>query len=279
MGEAMGRFEQFLVTLPSAVIVALCVVLVVHRMIDGDMPAAPGLGAILALIAILWLCVWPPHPLVPAIALVSVVALMVTFPFAERQLADVELREYDVERLERAVRALEQKSDNPSALFEAARWLYVQGFHADAIAMGDAALRMLSDKRDEVRNVSIREQFRAEDQMVSRWKRSPIAPVHPSAYGCPACRTVNPPGTLFCNGCRRPYLLDRVKKVDLRARFWGRLVLTWALIGGVIVGASSVGLVVTGVLRIVAVGVGVVVLGLLLTVLFRPPRHTRGDAK
>lgn len=274
MGEGMARFEQFLVTIPSAVVVAICFLLIFYKMVDGDVPVLPGLGALTVLIGLLWLCVWPPHPALPAVILVSIVALMVTFPFAERQLSDIEQREYDVERLERAVRSLEQKADNPSALFEAARWLYVQGFHHDAIAIGDAALRMLSTKRDEVRNTSMRDQFRAEDRMVAQWRTLPAAPVHESVYKCPACQTQNPPGTLFCNGCRRPYLLDRVKRVDLRSRFWGKLILTWALVGATVVGAASVGLSLEGTPRFMAIGVGVAVLGLLLGFLFRPPRPT-----
>jgi len=275
MAEGMARFEQFLVTIPSAVIVAICFLLVVYRMIDGELPAIPGFGTLIVLIGLLWLCVWPPHPVLPAIILLSVVALMVLFPFAERQMALVELREYDVERFERAIRALEQKADNPSALFEAARWLAAQGFHADAIAIGDVALTMLSTKRDEIRNTSMREQFRAEERMVNEWRRLPIQPVPGNAHECRACRTSNIPGTLFCSGCRRPYLLDRLKGVDLRARFWGRLVLTWALIGGTVAGAAAIGLVTSGIMRLVAVGGGLAILGLLLGFLFRMPRPGR----
>lgn len=271
----MARFEQFLVTIPSSVIIALCFLLVVYRMIDGEMPVLPGLATLLVLIGLLWLCVWPPHPVLPAIILLSVVALMVLFPFAEKQMAAVELREYDIERFERAIRALEQKSDNPSALFEAARWLHVQGFHADAVAIGDVALTMLSTKRDELRNVSLREQFRAEERMVNEWRRLPIHSAPSGAHECRACRTVNVPGTLFCAGCRRPYLLDRMKGIDLRTRFWGRLVLTWALIGGTVAGAAAIGLVTSGLVRFAAVGGGLAVLGLLLGFLFRMPRPGR----
>lgn len=277
MQEGMARFEQFLVTIPAGVIMAICFLLIVYKMIDGEIPGLPGMVALTSVLVMLWFCVWPPHPALPAVILVSVIALMVTFPFAERVLQDVEQREYDVSRLERAFGALQQKYDNPSAMFEAAKWLHVQGFHADAIAIGEATLAMLSTKRDDVKNVSMRDHFRAEEQLVMRWKRSPIGPVHASAYVCPACKTSNVPGTLFCAGCRRPYLLDRVKSVDLRARFWGRLILTWGLIGATVAGGAAIGLTFTGPLRWVVLGVALLVIGLLLTILFRPPRPTRGD--
>lgn len=275
MAEGMARFEQFLVTIPSAVIIAICFLLVFYKMVDGEIPGIPGLATLIVLIGSLWLCVWPPHPWLPAIILVSVVALMVSFPFAERQLMEVEQREYDIERLERAIRSLEQKSDNPSALFEAAKWLYVQGFAVDAIAIGDAALRMLSTRYDEVRNTTMRDQFRAEERMVNQWRTMPAARIHPSEYKCQACQTQNPPGTLFCNGCRRPYLLDRMKRFDPRAKFWGKLILTWALIGATVVGAAAAGLALDGPARTAVILTGVVLLGLLLGVLFRPRRPAK----
>ncbi len=276
MNEGMARFEQFMVTIPAAIVVAVCALLVVYRMIDGNLHVGAGLGALGLLIGILYLCVWPPHPAVPGVALVAIISLMVTFPFAEKQLEIIELREYDMERLQRAFTALEQKPDNPSAMFDAARWLHQNGFQQDAIAIGRTALTVLSTHKDEVRNTSLRDQFRAEEAMINRWTREPVVE-HKSGtvHKCVACQTQNPPGSLFCSGCKRPYLLDKVRLIDPRSRFFGKLMVTWALVGGLTVGGAAIGLNLEGNMRYVALGGAVLVVGLLLAWLFKPASAAR----
>lgn len=275
MREGMFHFERLMVAIPCITIIAICVLLIAYRMVSADLDFLPGMGAITLLIVVMYFCVSPPHPLVPAVALVSILALMISYPFVEKQLEDRELRAYDVSRLERAFAALEQKQDNPSAAFEAARWLWQQGFKHDAIAIAEGTLAKLDTKRDEVKNTSLRDMFRTEEGHLRAWKREPLAPEPPKARTCPACNTVNAAGALRCTGCNRPYLLDKAKLADFRDRVGAKLVLSYAAVCGLIVGGASIGMAVEGPMRWVAVLVAVGLVGGLLAFLLKPPTATR----
>jgi uncharacterized membrane protein len=271
MAEGLRQFERFLVAMPCIVVISLCILVLVRKMVSGDLPAGPGVVVVGFLVAVMWFCVNPPHPVFPGVALVAVVSLMVSFPFVERQLELQEHRQYDLARLERAFAALQQKPDNPSAAFEAAKWLWQQGFRRDAMAIAEATLARLDTRRDEIKNTSMREMFRAEEHALRMWRSQPPVPEPPSANMCPACRTVNEPGNLFCSGCKRPYLLDKARLAGFKDKVFVKLVIAYAAICGVIVAGGAIGLVTTGVARWIAVGSVVAVVGLVLGWMLKPP--------
>jgi hypothetical protein len=275
MNEGLAQFERFIVAMPCIIVCAICGLLIVLKMIGGDLPGFAGFVALVVLIGTMYFCVNPPHPWVPGIGLVAIIALMATFPFMEKELEKREQREYDSEKLERAYMALAQKPDNPSAAFEVARWLRVQGFHRDAIAIAEASLAGLSTTRDEVRNMSLRDAFRAEDAQLSQWKREPLPPEAPGARTCPACRTSNPPGSLMCTGCGRSYLLDKVRLSRLGDKIVPKLIFAYAVMAGLIVGGATIGLSIEGVNRWIAVVVAVTLTGIVLAWLFRPPKPAK----
>jgi len=275
MNEGMKHFERLLVAMPCIVVIAICVLLIVYKMIGGEIPAAGGLGAIAVLIGVMWFCVSPPHPAVPGVALVVIVSLMVSFPFVEKQLEVRELRAYDLTRLERAFTALEQKEDNPSAAFEAARWLWQQGFRQDAMVIAEATLNKLDTRRDEVRNTSMREMFRNEEGMLRNWKREPMVMESAQSRVCPACKTVNEAGALKCAGCKRPYLLDKAKLASFKDKVMAKLLFSYAAICGLIVGGAAIGMALEGVARWVAVIGAVAVVGALLGWMLKPPTAAR----
>lgn len=268
MGNAMQRAEQLMITLPSAMLMAILMVLIIHRMIDGIFPPVPGFLAMSFCLVTLYLCVWPPHPYFPYIAWVCVLSLMATYPFAESQLEKIGLKEIDNERLEKVFTALEQHPDNYSAIFEVAANLYRQGFFLDAIVLTEKTLDVLSTRRDEIRNTSMRDVFRTEEILLRKWKNTPAPAPRPQDQVCDNCNTRNAPGSLFCSSCKRPYLLDKVKKIDPRSRFASKLILSYALIGLSIVFGAAVGLSVQGPMKYVVIIGALGAVGLLLNWLF-----------
>jgi hypothetical protein len=272
MGAAMEQFERFIVAMPCIIVCSICGLLIVLRMIGGELPATPGFGALGVLITLMYFCVNPPHPWFPVLGVIAVLALMISFPFAEAELEKREQREYDAERLERAYGAIQQKADNWSAHFEAARWLRIHGFHRDAILIAENALNQLGTQRDEVKNMSMRDAFRAEEDMVRRWKRETPVPEPPQARQCPACKKVNETGSLLCSGCGRPYHLDKAKLARFKDKVYVKLILTYAAVAALILGGGGIGMAIEGNMRYVAIGAAVVVAGLVLTWLFKPPK-------
>jgi hypothetical protein len=271
MNQAMQQFERFIVAMPCIVVISVTVLAIVLKMVSGDFPAMPGLGAIVVLIGVMFFCVNPPHPVVPGVALVVVIGMVVSFPFLEKQLELREQRSYDLGRLERAFAALAQKEDNPSAAFDAARWLWQQGFRQDAMAIAEATLAKLDTRRDEIRNTSMREMFRTEESMLRLWKREPMIVEPASARTCSACKKVNEAGALKCAGCQRWYLLDKARLASFKDKVMVRLIVSYAVICGMIVGGAAIGMAVDGVLRWVAVGVAVLIVGGFLAWLLKPP--------
>jgi hypothetical protein len=271
MNEAMQNFERFIVAIPCIIVVALSSLMIVLKMISGDIPFLPGMGSLGVLITIMWFCVNPPHPMVPAVALVVVIGSVISYPFVEKQLELREQRSYDLSRLERAFAAIAQKPDNHSAAFEAARWLWQQGFRQDAIAIAEATLNRLDTKRDEVRNTSMRDMFRAEEHMLRQWKRETPVQERAESRVCPACKTRNEPGAINCSGCQRQYLLDKARLANFKDKVFAKLVVSYAAICGLIVGGAAIGMAVEGPLRWVGVILSVLLVGGLLALILRPP--------
>lgn len=271
----MQQFERFIVAMPCIIVCAICGLLIVLRMIGGELQPAPGFGGLGVLIALMYFCVNPPHPWFPLLGVVAIVALMASFPFAEAELERREQREYDAERLERAYAAIQQKADNWSAHFEAAKWLRIQGFHRDALLIAENALNQLATQRDEVKNMSMRDAFRAEEDMVRRWKREAPVPEPALARQCPACKKVNEAGSLLCAQCGRPYHLDKAMLARFRDKVYAKLILTYAIVTALVLGGGGIGLALEGGLRYLAIGGAVVAAGLLLGWVFRPPSAMR----
>jgi hypothetical protein len=98
-------------------IIGLAVLFVVYKMIDGDIPPAFGILTIGLLLVTLYFCVWPPHELVPPIAIVSILVIMAIFPFVENYLNQVELRRLDADHLEKVLSAWQQRPENTPVAF------------------------------------------------------------------------------------------------------------------------------------------------------------------
>lgn len=275
MGEGLKHFERLMMAGPCLIVCAICGLLIVQRMIASDLAPLPGFAGLAFLIGTLWFAMNPPHPLFPIVAAIAIVALMASFPFAEAELEKREMREYDLERLERAYAALFQKPDNHSACFEVAKWLHHHGFRTDARLIAEATLASLGTKRDEVKNMSLRDAFRAEEAMLRKWAAEPPVPEPAQAHVCPGCRTNNAPGLILCSGCGRPFHLDKAKLARVGEHVYAKLLIAYLVIGGLIVGGGGIGLALDGAIRFVAIGGAVLAAGLVLGWLFRPRQAVR----
>jgi ABC-type multidrug transport system fused ATPase/permease subunit len=241
---------QLMVTLPSALIIGFAVLMIVYRMIDAIIPAAVGFTIIVLLLVVLYFCVWPPHPAVPFIALVSVVAGMVSFPFIESYLNKIAMEEMDVDYLEKALASWHARPDNIASQLMLAAALHKQGFRHHAIAMGNDAINRASSQVDNVKNTSIRDMFRKEEYYLRQWEQE-TTPA-PREVSCMGCGHLNPATTVFCLKCQQPHILHRARSTNPRTSVFGRLALTFALICLAIVGGCGVGLAFDGAIKWIA---------------------------
>lgn len=270
----MGGFEaipSFMLTLLMMPIVGFAVMWVIRNMIDGSLHVAAGIGAISVLLAASAASIGSKDQTIGAAFLLSLVALMAFFPYASDQIERLELRLIDVEGLDRAHQALAARPDNSAARFAVAKSLYRVGMHAHAIVLSEQTLQSLSLQIDEVKNTSVRDFFRAEDGMTKQWRR--ITP--PEAYrpiSCPLCKTLNEPGLIACSKCGKPYLLEIARNLDVKSRFFGRLVLGWALIALMITGVFAAVSYLKESTQAIAVGMQVAIVGAIMAWLFKPPK-------
>jgi len=237
--EALPSFAFAII---NGIILGVAFLLVMYKMIDGEMPAAAGLTTMGVILFMLTMSVKPVHPALPLIILVVAITLMAITPFALEQLEKAELRALETDRLIRVYDAFVERPDNTAALFEIAERLYAHGMRANAIAISSAALAGVSQKIDPVRNTSVRDHFRKEEYQLKRWIRENPDPALLTVPACPGCGHVNPPEQLVCEKCGRPYLIDTAYNLNVRPKVYGKLVFAFAAVAGLIVAASAVGL-------------------------------------
>lgn len=268
----MPGFSELGFALLASLVLGIAALLIVYKMIDGDMPVLAGLGGIGGILFMLFMTINPINPAVPMVVMIVSVVCLALFPFASEQLEKVEIRVLETDRLVRSYNAFAKRPDNTAAAFEIANRLYKHGMKANAIGLATATLNRLSQQLDPVTNRSFRDTFRNEEMTLRNWNREAAAnPQLIRPVACPNCKFINPPDALICAQCGRPYLLDVATNMNLRPRVFGRILLAFGALSALIVGASAVGLYFSGYVLILMILIQVIGAGAVLHFLFRPP--------
>lgn len=267
--EAIGGF---LIAIACGVVLGVAVLLIIYKMVDGDIPILAGLGALIMIMFSMVLAIRPPHPTVPGIVLVMALTLMALFPYAEEKLEEFELRSIDANQIAKSYATIQMRPDNFAAKIELAKQLHAHDFPTQALQLMESTLQVLSNQRDDVQNRSMRDVFHREDALLKRWKSTPIQQ-ETKSFVCPTCGNRNAPNEIFCSKCQRPYMLDIVRGQEVRPRVWGKLILAWAAIALFIPGAAAIGMNLSGALQVLAFGVALAAVGGLIAWLFKPPKH------
>ncbi len=267
--EALG---VFLVSIATGLVLGTAVLLLIYKMVDGDLPVLPGICSLIMILFAMALAIKPPHPAVTGVIFVLALTLMAVFPYAEQKLEEFELRAIDAERLARSFSAVQARPDNFAAKFELARQLYDLGFHAQAIHLTSSTLDGLDTEQDQVRNQSLRDVFHREQVLLRRWQGQPMGA---GALKCPSCGAFNRPTDLFCSGCGQPHMLNIVRGQEVKPRVWAKLVLAWAALALFIPGSVAIGMNLDGVVRFATFAASLAAVGILIGWLFRPPKHAK----
>lgn len=224
-----------LITMVSSLVIAIMSIMIIHKMIDATLHPVQGFTALAVALILLFSCVTGSH-LVAGIILVSVLGLAAVYPFASSQIEKIQHQEIDSDVLAKAYQSVGERPDNAAAKLALAQALYHHGFSAHAIILADSTIAGFSTIMDEVSNRSVRDIFRKEEIALARWKQEarPTPDIR-----CPRCGTVNPPIALVCVQCQSPYPLDLARMAGSNTRFTGRIVMTWALLAGLIAVAAQ----------------------------------------
>jgi hypothetical protein len=269
----MEGIAGLFITVASAIILGIAFLLILYKSIDGELPLIPSLVAMGVVVGMLTICVARINPIIPAVILVVTLTLMGLFPFAATQLEAAELRSIDTGQLEKAYAGLVARPDNVSIIFEIARRLHAHGMKGHAIAISTKTLDALSQNVDQVKNRSLRDQFRNEEYEMKRWRREVANdPSSARPIACPHCGHTNQLDLIVCAKCGEAYVLTLARGLDVRSRFIGKLLLTAAIIAAVIVGSATLGVYLGGLALFVALAVAIAGAGISIHLLFRPAR-------
>lgn len=271
MGNGPG-FGELLITLGTGLVMAIGVLFLVWRMIDGDLPFVFGVVAIVLMMVALALAIKPPHPAIPGVVLVVMLTLLAFFPYAEGVLENVELRAVNAGQMARAFEVVRLRPDNYVAKFELARHLHDHGFKSQAIALSSATMAQLGTTRDEVKNQSMQDLFYKEQILLKRWHAEPgSVPV----TTCPSCGQVNRAEDFVCAKCGANYPFEIIARNEVRPKVMGKLVLAWGCLAVAFPGIVAAALHFEGTMRIVAFVGGLVLVGVLFAWLFKPPSYAQ----
>lgn len=261
-----------IITLSSIGIFGFVAVTLVWWMLEGTITGGQGLAGLACCITAFAICIIAGSSLITGIVIIATISLVVTYPFASHKVAEIELSGFNIDLIDRAYQQLHERPDNIPAAFQLARSLYNFGFRGHAIAFSEQTFNNISTVVDPIKQTSLRSHFRNEEYELKNWKLATQDQKFFRPLACPTCKRPNPPGTIVCQACQAPYLLEIARQRDPRPRAMGKLVLAWGLICLIIPIAAFIGFSVPGFLApIGATLLAVSAIGLILWRLFKPP--------
>lgn len=196
--------------------VAVWVVSLVGWMIQGEVDALFGLAGIGVGVALGYFSFNPPTESLRVFMALSIVVTAIAYPFVRAALTKRALVAIDVEAMEDAYELLRLKPDNHSLKLKIARILYERGQVQPALAIGIEASKHLSENL-----------FAEEHRMVGRWRRQNPAVKGDRPILCSNCGHPNASGTVFCESCQAPYLLDLARGAWVGREFARKLIAAW----------------------------------------------------
>ncbi len=234
----MPNIERFVVSVFIGIAMSIYGVFLVHWILDELIDLKFGLISLFAILPMMWLAIYPPHPVVQYAILLIVVASAAFLPQAIKYLAHREHLEVDLVPMERASAAIAQHPDNVQALFEIAKWLAHNRLYAQAVAIGDKAAARLSPEQDPITNRSVRDLYRSELQELEEWRAMDNVRVLPIV--CLNCQHQNPADAVLCEKCGHPHILEQAKASLSRTADIGRLVCGWTITAAIITVCAAV---------------------------------------
>jgi hypothetical protein len=125
----------------------------------------------------------------------------------------------------------------------------------------------------------MRDFYTAEAAEIRRWIDASQDPRLHQPIACSKCKFSNKPGTISCEKCQSPYLLEIARQSDPRAKIVSKLILAWGLIAGIIPASALAGQSISGAGGILIALLGVVLIGLILRWVFKLAPGETGEVR
>lgn len=203
------------VALCALIIIPVCIwtLIIVRDMISGDMDVLFGIaGATSALV--LGVVCWSPafYDWTPVCVFLAYLSFLVV-PACRYFFNQQELKDLEVEKIEKAYQTIGLRPENPVLKFRLAEMLVARGLIDGGVSISSAVLDRMPQRS-----------YPEEHRHAAIWKGIATQPL-PSSYACPQCGHRNNPKDVFCQSCGAPYYLLMVKgntvSINLNNRFMG----------------------------------------------------------
>lgn len=274
MPSAFEAIPQLFLILLSFPLFAVAFLKIVGMMLEHSIDVVPGVIALGIAFALFGAMCISTNPVVPWAILLVVATMLAFYPFAARQWSDLDHRRIHRGQVEKFYAAWAERPDNAPAALSLSAALYDFGYRAAGIHLAESVLERYSRELDPVTLRAPRDFFRQEEQLLKQWKRV-AEPRQFEPVRCPNCLSFNPAHELQCSQCGRPHILERIRSGDGGAAMAGKLVLTWALIAGLIVATVAAATTLHDVPRFVTILGGFGGVAWALAWLFRRPKFEK----
>lgn len=205
--------------------------MLVHKMIMGELDTLTGFMAIGTALWLGFLAWNPPAPWVEPVAILSVFAMMVGIPIAQKMLEKHSDRILENEQAEILYQQLRSNPQNSVAVFRLAKMCYAKGLAGHAIVLAQTALTSMP------RNI-----FREEHREYAQWVGSFGTRV-PAPLACLNCNGTCHPGQIYCQKCWAPFLLQYLQGgVSTPGGVIRKVVVVWVALMVVIFAVPALGM-------------------------------------
>lgn len=191
-------------------------VAIVHWMIGGEIEAWLGVLALMIGILMCYVAQKPPAPWVSPVIFISMMVLPVLLPLIRRSLDERELKNMELERMEKFITAILRQPDSSISRMEVGRTLVRYGYVAHAVGICEM-----------IKSAPLR-QMDAEKREVKQWEFA-LNPQTSHVIPCLRCGSPGHPSALLCPRCQSNYLVIYLRGRVLGPALAKKLLVGWLL--------------------------------------------------
>jgi len=203
------------------------VVMLMRGMVGGEVDGITGAVGIGLALILLFAAMKPPAPWISPLIFFGMILLAILLPFIQKSLTQRELRNLELDQLEKHMSALIERPDRTMSRLEVARALMKFGLIGHAIGLAEP-IRQLSGR-----------QFSQEQREVRQWEQY-ATPQNSRPISCSSCGTPGDVNRVVCTRCRAPYVMRHLRGTIVGGAMGRKLIVGWILGVGLLFAIPSI---------------------------------------
>ncbi len=202
------------------------ILILVRGMIDGDIDGIIGVLGIGVALVLAYAAMKPPAPWISPLIFFGMILLAILLPFIQKSITQRELRNFELEQLEKHMSALVERSDRTMSRLEVARALMKFGLVGHAIGLAEPVLQLPG------------RQLSREQREVQQWATY-ATPQNSRPISC-SCGEPGDVHRVICTRCRAPYVMRHLRGSVMGGELGKKLIVGWILGIGLLFAIPSI---------------------------------------